>query len=174
MYQSMALHRSRVGNMRQGPRSYTSRVGNMYRSMALHMSRTGNMRQGPRSYRSPVGNMYRSMAIHRSRLGSLRQGPRSYGSPVGNSGWPRYLGPTDHELETWARGLGLVDQVPETYTDAAPVPPYRSSCPERADASDCTRYRPLIQMRGDDYTPCINHTECSAQSPRSRRLRIEN
>ena len=49
---------------------------------------------------------------------------------------------TDHELETWARDLGLTDHVSEMCTGTGIAPSYRSSCPKREDAPECTTYRP--------------------------------
>ena len=126
MYGSMALHRSRVGNMRPESRSYRSRVGNMYRLMALHRSRVGNMLQRPMSYRSRIKNLSQGPRSYRSRVGKIGAGPRSYRSRVGNV--YRY-----------------------SYTALS----YRSSCPKRADASDCTSrpYRCVEEM----LTLCIDH-----------------
>ena len=92
--------------MRQGPRSYRPPVGNMGQPV-------GNMGKGPRSYRLAVGNMRQGPSSYRP-VGNMRQGPRSYTSPVGNLG--QGPGPTDHELETWARDLVPTYHVLEAWT----------------------------------------------------------
>ena len=60
----------------------------------------------------------------------------------------------------------------EPCTCTATAPSFKNSCPKRADASGCTTYRPPLQMRGIHHTHGVDHTECNAQSPRSRRLRL--
>ena len=128
--------------MGEGPRSYRSRVGNMGEGPRPYMSLAWKHIQVVGAKQITSWKMRHGFRSNISRVGKMGEGPRSYRRRVGNV--YRY-----------------------SYTS-----PYTLSCLKRAVASDCTKYRPPIQMRGDDHIHWIDHTGNHAQSPRSKQLRL--